>query len=180
MNRKQRIQNKDNYEKLIRDISSRFWVCDHCGEKTNHGHFCPPCFGYDGFYLCKKKESTYFVDMLSVLERPSIWKPTSVTDEPSTTLYQWQIYDVDGDFDHAGKTRHFMGYTGREGRVSSPVIEFDSVTMQGRTKSGRVYKLSGRPGFNSVATYVWSWWLDHAKNPGYECVTDNFWKDSNE
>lgn len=57
MNRKQRIQNKNNYEKLISNIPSIFWFCDHCGEKTNYGHFVPPSFGEDGFFICKEKSN---------------------------------------------------------------------------------------------------------------------------
>lgn len=71
--------------------------------------------------------------------------------EPTITLTSWRIYATD-------KGRHVVGWhvEGREGRVSSAIASFDAETMRLTTRSGRVYKLTGEPGYNSDAEHVWS------------------------
>jgi hypothetical protein len=84
-----------------------------------------------------------------------IWKTIPVDDQPELILDQWRVFELsDG-------TRHFNGYVeaNREGRVSSPILEFDPATLRGRTRSGRVYQLAGNPGFNRDADYVLGRWL---------------------
>jgi hypothetical protein len=85
----------------------------------------------------------------------SIWQVSEVRDQPEVTLIEWSIREI-----HPRGTRHFVGYhpSGREGRVSSAILEFDPVSRQGRTKSGRVYLLFGAPGLNQNAEYVWENW----------------------
>ena len=111
------------------------------------------------------------------------WKPATVIEEPETKLYQWQIFRVAGNFGGVAETIHFMGYAqseyaayGGEGRVCSPVQEFDKETMRGRTSSGRIYELVGPPGLNSDALYVWNRWLQHAGNPVVTCITDEYYE----
>jgi len=111
--------------------------------------------------------------------KSSIWKPADVSQEPETKLIQWQVYKVMlpglDEF-----TLHFNGYTAGyygEGRVCSPVMEFDKNTMRGVTRSGRVYELVGSPGHNSDAAYVWNKWLSLNDVEKYECVTDQFWSE---
>lgn len=85
----------------------------------------------------------------------SIWETRPVEDEPEIFLVQWQIFE-------SPVGRHFMGYNDewREGRVSSPIITFDSSKMRGVTRSGRVYQLSAHgPGYNGDAQYVLESWL---------------------
>ena len=84
----------------------------------------------------------------------SIWRPESIDEEPEVVMTSWSIFEING------KDRHFCGYNVllREGRVSSRIEEFDRQTMQGRTASGRVYKLKGLPGCDPDARYVWSRW----------------------
>lgn len=75
-------------------------------------------------------------------------------------------------------TIHFNGYTfgwHGEGRVCSPVMEFDKNTMRGMTRSGRIYELVGEPGFNRDAEYVWHKWLVLNDVTEFECVTEEFW-----
>jgi len=83
-----------------------------------------------------------------------IWKTTAITETPEIVLAQWRIYESDI------KERHFVGYnlTEGEGRVSSAIQTFDENTMTGITRSGRVYKLQGAPGWNSDAEYTWNRW----------------------
>lgn len=91
---------------------------------------------------------------------------SSVTDVPEVRLIQWLIKECerrDGQ-----RTRHFIGYDadGREGRVSSSIVEFDPECKRARTSSGRVYALEGPAGHNRDADYVWEQWmlLQKAKN----------------
>lgn len=107
----------------------------------------------------------------------SIWRPASVDQEPETILSQWRVYRVKGNFEGQAETVHFVGYTlGRfgEGRVSSPVLEFDAETKKGVTASGRVYLLHGTSGFNPDAMYVWNRWLGLASEPEYTDVSEDY------
>jgi hypothetical protein len=86
----------------------------------------------------------------------SIWLTRPVSIEPSITLTHWKIIETV----EPEPSRHFVGYNnaGREGRVSSPIIEFDPATLRGITHTGRVYELSGSPGLNGDAEYVLGRW----------------------
>lgn len=83
-----------------------------------------------------------------------IWATTSVTESPTLVLIIYRILETDKG------ERHFVGYnwSDREGRVSTPVDEFDLATLTGRTRSGRIYQLQGRPGVDADAMYVWRAW----------------------
>ena len=89
-----------------------------------------------------------------------VWKTTPISEHPSLQLRDWAVFEVPPSPKNRERTRHFVGYniTEGEGRVSSKVCEFDAVTRRGRTDSGRVYELVGRPGMNSDAEYVWNMW----------------------
>jgi len=101
-----------------------------------------------------------------------VWKPASVEDEPRTILSRFQVYKVKNP-----KTNnwdiHFAGWCG-EGRVCSAVQSFDKATRCGITRSGRVYQLSGDPGMNMDAMYVWGNWLAIYGNPEHECITEEY------
>lgn len=83
-----------------------------------------------------------------------LWKVEPVDQDPHIILRSWSIRQL------ANGDRHFVGYNdrGREGRVSSRIVEFDVERMRGKTRSGRVYELSGEPGMNGDAEYVWNSW----------------------
>lgn len=88
----------------------------------------------------------------------SIYKAAAVSVEPQTSLTQWrviQIPAVEGD----GYERHFVGYAGYEGRVSTAIQEFDKSQNCGITRSGRKYLLTGPSGFNGDAEYVLARWM---------------------
>ncbi|MFM0499049.1 hypothetical protein [Paraburkholderia caffeinilytica] len=57
-------------------------------------------------------------------------------------------------------TVHFVGLNAatHRGRVSSALEELDTVTGEGRTHSGRIYRLVGGSGFTGIAEYVWAEW----------------------
>lgn len=102
------------------------------------------------------------------VESNSIWRPASVQQEPETRLTQWRVFKVKGLPDEA-ETIHFVGRAEWEGRVCSPVQEYDPTTKRGVTRSGRVYELLGPSGHNGDAMYVWARWC-HINN--IEEVTD--------
>jgi len=83
-----------------------------------------------------------------------IWATAPVGEAPSIVLITWRILQTDTD------ERHFVGYNlvDREGRVSTPIDQFDLATLTGRTCSGRIYQLQGRPGVDADAMYVWNAW----------------------
>jgi hypothetical protein len=109
-------------------------------------------------------------------EKTSIWRATPVKMEPKARLIQWQVYKVRNPKDD-GWDIHFNGYTGHEGRVCSPVQEFNKETMTGRTRSGRIYELVGPPGYNGDAAYVWNRWIEIYGNPETECITEEYYDD---
>lgn len=88
-----------------------------------------------------------------------VWACAPVSERPQVTLTDWRVFEVPLP-GQTKCTRHFVGYnpSDREGRVSSPIVQFDPATMCGVTKSGRVYALRGRAGWNSDADYVWNSW----------------------
>lgn len=96
----------------------------------------------------------------------SIWVIAPVTDEPEAVLTLWCIFETDKD------TRHFVGYDGRSGRVSSFIVEFDPKTRKGTTASGRVYQLRGPSHGNSDADYVWQRWCAACGVETYEDVSE--------
>lgn len=84
-----------------------------------------------------------------------LWATAPVTEQPELTLTAWTVRMLPSG------ERHFVGWCSEncEGRVSSAVVEFDATTKCGRTSTGRVYQLSGRPGRDRDAEYVWQRWL---------------------
>lgn len=102
-----------------------------------------------------------------------IWIPTTVDQEPSTTLVWWAVMQfADGD-------RSFVGYAveSREGRVSSAVRTFDPKTLRGVTDSGRVYRLQGRPGLDSEGSYVWNRYVAGYNEANWTDVTASVWSE---
>ncbi|VVD71964.1 hypothetical protein PAQ31011_00657 [Pandoraea aquatica] len=83
-----------------------------------------------------------------------MWKTRSVDTEPVTHLVRWRVFEA-SDF-----TRHFVGWAieGMAGRVSSAIQEFDLARGEGRTRSGRVYRLEGPSGEDGDASYTWDRW----------------------
>ena len=111
------------------------------------------------------------------VEATSIWKPTDVTQEPHVRMHSWQVYLVKGKLSTdpvCQDTIHFNGYIGYEGRVSSPVLQYDAKTHRGVTASGRIYELVGASGYNGDAQYVWNRWLGMMGNPESITVSENY------
>lgn len=87
-----------------------------------------------------------------------VWNIEPVSEVPEVTLEAWKVFEV--PLDGNGWTRHFVGYARelRQGQVCSPVVSFDPATRSGITRSGRVYRLAGRPGVDADALHVWNRW----------------------
>jgi len=96
-----------------------------------------------------------------------IWTSHSVSAEPEIVLIRWRVLETkNGD-------RHFVGARADDltGRVSSTIVQFDAQRRSGVTLSGRIYELSGEPGLNLDADYVWDMWRRANGITQYEDVT---------
>lgn len=89
-----------------------------------------------------------------------VWPIQSVEGRPQVTLTDWAAFEVPLHGIAQPWTRHLAGWSceDRHGQVCSAVKSFDPVTSQCVTASGRVYRLSGRPGLSADASYVWRRW----------------------
>ena len=90
----------------------------------------------------------------------STWIPPTSAEQPDITLTDWRLFEVLApEIGHP--TFHIAGYLWHEraGRVSSPIEELDAASRCGVSRAGRVYRLSGYPGFNGDAEYTWARWL---------------------
>jgi len=106
-----------------------------------------------------------------------VWRTIPVKEDPEIILSQWSVREIqNGD-------RHFVGYNdeGREGRVSSKILEFDNKTMKGKTRSGRIYQLRGEPGpgMNEDAEYVWGAWARINKVESFKDISEEITKNEN-
>ena len=97
-----------------------------------------------------------------------VWRPRPVSELPRIPLSRWRIFEtVDG-------SQHFVGMDmfDRSGRVSSPIVTFDPVAMQGTTATGRIYELVGRKGSSLNVEYVWTRWCELYEVTSYTDVTE--------
>lgn len=97
-----------------------------------------------------------------------IWKPRPTSEVPSIVLSRWRIFEMEDG------TRHFVGVDmfNSSGRVSSPIVTFDPVTMQGVTHTGRIYELVGSKGSSLTVEYVWMRWCEMYEVTSYTDVTE--------
>lgn len=91
----------------------------------------------------------------------NVWAQPSVNVVPTKTLDSWavvKVIEVNVSPEQFGF--HFVGRDVNEqnGAVSSKIVEFYPQQMQGKTQSGRVYQLDGRPGNDGDAEYVLRAW----------------------
>lgn len=99
------------------------------------------------------------------------WSTRPVTEQGALTLSEWRVVEL-----HDGE-RHLVGYCleNNEGRVSSPVLNLEQKTLRVTTSTGRLYLLSGAPGLNSDAMYVWDQWIKMYSIESWSDVTDSVW-----
>lgn len=90
--------------------------------------------------------------LLLQLQPASVWPAADLDFEPEIQLICWTVKR-----DRRGNS-YFVGTRADDGcgRVSTPIVEFDSDKRSGRTRSGRVYELVGPSGHSSNGEYVWS------------------------
>ncbi len=116
-------------------------------------------------------------ELIRVMESyPNVWGTAPASIVPEKWLDSWWIIKVvDVPRYHEDYGFHFVGWNirEREGAVSSKIEKFDPVTMSGVTRSGRVYRLVGLPGFDPDADYVLSYWLT-VNEAKVENATDEF------
>lgn len=97
----------------------------------------------------------------------TVWQIDSVSVEPVTELTDWSIHKVtyDDEKEKKEETFHFVGLSpGLVGRVSSAIQGFSPTALEGKTKSGRIYKLLGQSRNPiSDAAYTWAYWKDANK-----------------
>lgn len=84
-----------------------------------------------------------------------VWRIAPIADEPSSTLVSWSAFETER------QERHLCGYAqeSREGRVTSAIETFDPERTSATTRSGRIYKLVGRPGADPDAECPKARWL---------------------
>ena len=94
-----------------------------------------------------------------------------VIEQGALTLSDWRVIEQpDGE-------RHLVGYCleNNEGRVSSPVLDLEQKALRVTTSAGRLYLLSGAPGLNPDAMYVWDQWIKMYSIESWSDVTDSVW-----
>jgi hypothetical protein len=114
-----------------------------------------------------------------------MWGVRAVKVEPVTKLTHWQVFSIPSLDRGKGRDHHFNGRaagSGDPGRVSSRIVEFDSETMTGITRSGRKYQLVGPPTFSGDPAYVWYRWCEFNKVVPMKVinVTDEYEGDEDE
>jgi hypothetical protein len=138
----------------------RSGIYDHGGAGDEQFHTPTILADHGGFNLTRSA--------IQHIQKPGlmpIWKVKPIAEAPELILDNWTIFEVSTPL-WPGKTRHFVGYNvgDREGRVSSEIAEFDVEKMLGKTRSGRVYKLSGRQGDGSSdGLHTWGLWCRRNK-----------------
>ncbi|WP_175701382.1 hypothetical protein [Burkholderia ambifaria] len=98
-----------------------------------------------------------------------IWKPRPASELPKIPLSRWCIFETENG------SRHFVGVDmfDSSGRVSSPIVTFDPVNLQGVTQSGRIYELVGKKGWSLDGEYIWKRWCELNEVTSYTDVTEH-------
>jgi hypothetical protein len=73
--------------------------------------------------------------------------------EKHVMIDSWSVREISND---GVTTRHLCGVVNGEGRVCSPIQEFDPSNMSFTSQSGKLYEARGWPGRNKDAEYVWA------------------------
>ena len=105
-----------------------------------------------------------------------VWKPPPVSRLSLIPLSRWRIFELtDG-------SRYFVGVDmfDQTGRVSSPIVAFNAVRLQGTTQTGRIYELVGKPGVALQADYVWRKWCELYEVTSYKDVTQRLLNGAND
>ncbi|MGF6902586.1 hypothetical protein [Paraburkholderia sp. GAS348] len=97
-----------------------------------------------------------------------IWRPRPASELPGIPLSRWRIFETKGG------SGHFVGVDmfDSSGRVSSPIVTFDPVILQGTTQTGRIYEPVGRKGSSLNVDHVWMRWSELYEVTSYTDVTE--------
>jgi hypothetical protein len=70
--------------------------------------------------------------------------------------------------------RHFVGVDmfDSSGRVSSPIVSFDRVALEGTTQTRRICELVGKSGSSFDVDYVWTLWCELYEVTAFTDVTE--------
>lgn len=101
----------------------------------------------------------------------SIRIPDDITAEPEAILRNFRVFEVENG-DH-----HFAGYNIviDEGRVSSKIVQWNSNTKTGITRSGRRYSLIGEvDSLHDDALYIWGIWCQRNGVKTWKDVTAEY------
>jgi hypothetical protein len=92
-------------------------------------------------------------------------------DEPQIDLLEWRVMEKVPE-----GTVHFVGLNAATfvGGISTEIVEYDVVTREARSRSGRVYRLRGPAGFDGVSEYMWAAWCSHNHILEYLDLTDQY------
>ena len=103
----------------------------------------------------------------------SIWLVPGVDEQPKVTLENWCVMRLTDQLT-ATSSVYLVGrlVPEWEGRVSSAVLHIHRATMRARTASGRLYELSGSPGYDNDGMYVWNRMLMGSKGPAAVTCND--------
>jgi hypothetical protein len=84
----------------------------------------------------------------------------STTPPNPTLLHRWRVMEAVSPKDI--RTRHVCGQnaTSSFGISTSAIQEFDPVAMTVKTRSGKTYTLSGRPGNSRLGEGAWRKWCN--------------------
>jgi len=110
-------------------------------------------------------------ELMQNLIGSSVWKTPPPSEQLSLSLARWSVMETQ-TVDH-----HLVGYNlgDREGRVSTAIVEFDPVTSKATTRSGRIYHLVGKSGYDSDGSWVWENWSRANRLSGKD-VTEQYEK----
>lgn len=99
----------------------------------------------------------------------NIWTVSPVSDQPVIRLARWAVFEVETH------ERYLVGFNlaDEEGRVSTAIQTFDSVTCRAVTMSGRTYQMIGSPGYDPDGNWLWSC-IMRAQNMKYRDVTHEY------
>lgn len=98
----------------------------------------------------------------------------STTPPNPTLLHRWRVMEAVSPTDV--RTRHVCGQnaTSSFGISTSPIQEFDPVTMTVKTRSGKTYTLVGRSGNSRLGEGAWRKWCNDNGIVAEQDVTSNY------